>query len=226
MPDLSLLDPSLLVTLPEKIAAETGIDALSHAIEAYVSTEGFIIDGLDTNGPWEITEVLALKAVSLISENIRKFVSDRNNLDSGGKMLVASCMAGMCITHARTGIAHGIARNIAPRYEFSHGLSIGLLLPHTVEHSAKVNMQKSARLARAMDNELQDASDDDAAKQASLLVEKLISDVGMVHGLEGLGVPYNDLKEIAGETIGANKVLMNPGLTTFDDILGILQKAY
>lgn len=136
---LALLDPGLLVSLPRSVAAASGMDALVHAVEGYVSTRGNAL-----------TDALALEAIRLISGAIEPFVQDRSNLDLASTMLCGSCLAGMVITHTGTGIDHAIARALGGHFSLVHGVACGVLLEPVMRFNLPAVQDRYARIGDVM----------------------------------------------------------------------------
>lgn len=136
IPRYAVLDPLLTVGLPGKITSTTGMDALTHAIEAYLG-----------NSNTKETKLMSQKAVSLIFENIRIAYQDGENVDARGKMLKASYYAGVAFTRAYVGYIHSISHAIGGLYQLPHGLVISVVLPYVLEYYGESAHRKLAKLA-------------------------------------------------------------------------------
>lgn len=168
VPKMAALDPSLMTGLPPAITAATGIDALTHAIEAYI-------------GQWATpyTDGMALSAVGLIFENLRTAYTDGGNLEAREKMSLASTYAGIAFTRANVGYVHAIAHQFGGRYHTPHGLANAIMLPHVLKFSAPAVTKRLAELAvRAR---LGDAKEDDQvlAKKFLAAVDQLNRDLNI-----------------------------------------------
>jgi alcohol dehydrogenase class IV len=135
LPDLAILDPEMTLTMPPKITAATGMDALTHAIEAYVSSE--------TN---PVSEALSLHAIELINQNILQATANPDDVNARGAMLVASFMAGVSFNHAGVGIVHGISHALGGVYHIPHGLANSIILPFSIEHNMETSAARYARI--------------------------------------------------------------------------------
>ena len=139
LPDLALLDPAVTATLPAKLAAMTGMDALTHAIEAYVDKE------------WSpAADALALQAIRMISKALLRACAHPEDVEARGTMLVASCLAGMAFSHSMVGMVHGISHALGGVYHIPHGLANALLLPEVMEYNLETRWDRYADVAEAL----------------------------------------------------------------------------
>ena len=139
LPDLALLDPAVTATLPAKLAAMTGMDALTHAIEAYVDKE------------WSpAADALALQAIRMISKALLRACAHPEDVEARGTMLVASCLAGVAFSHSMVGMVHGISHALGGVYHIPHGLANALLLPEVMEYNLETRWDRYADVAEAL----------------------------------------------------------------------------
>ena len=136
-PDIAILDTNIPLTMPKKLTAHTGMDALTHAIEAYVATARS-----------EFSDALALKAISDIYDSI--VASYNEDKDARGKMHIAQCLAGMAFSNALLGIVHSLAHKIGAQYEIPHGCCNAIMLSYVIQYNAKVCPERFADIARTM----------------------------------------------------------------------------
>jgi len=136
-PDIAILDSDIPLTMPKKLTAHTGMDALTHAIEAYVAT---------ARSPF--SDPLALKAISDIYDSI--VASYNEDEDARGKMHIAQCLAGMAFSNALLGIVHSLAHKVGAQYGIPHGCCNAIMLPYVVQYNSKVCMERFADIARIM----------------------------------------------------------------------------
>ncbi len=136
-PDIAILDTDIPQTMPPKLTADTGMDALTHAIEAYVATARS-----------DFSDPLALKAVSMIYDNL--VASYHGDKDARGRMHIAQCLAGMAFSNALLGISHSLAHKTGAMFHISHGRCNAILLPFVIEYNAKVCVDRYADIARAI----------------------------------------------------------------------------
>ncbi len=139
LPEMAVLDPEMTRTMPPKLAAATGMDALTHAIEAYVAEE---------RSP--VTDGLALHAVKIISANLARAVANPEDDEARGAMLIGSFIAGVAFSHARVGIVHAIAHALGGVYHVPHGVANALILPYGMEYNLETVAGRYADIAEAM----------------------------------------------------------------------------
>ncbi len=175
VPKMAALDPNLMTGLPPHITAATGIDALTHAIEAFV-------------GNWctPYSDGMALSAVGLIFENLRTAYSDGKNLEAREKMSLASTYAGFAFTRANVGYVHAIAHQFGGKYHTPHGLANAIMLPHVLKFSSPVITERLALLAVRARLGTEDESSDVLAQKFLDAVDQLNRDLGIPLYLEAL----------------------------------------
>ncbi len=161
IPPVAVLDPELTVSLPPHITASTGMDALTHAVECYIS-----------RGSTKYTDEYAEKAVKMIIENLESVYEDGSNLEKRNELLLASFYAGIAFTRAAVGYVHAIAHNLGGLYGVPHGLANAIVLPHVLEINREHAKERLAHLARISGI----GSDSDSSDQLSLkFIEKIKS---------------------------------------------------
>jgi len=193
------LDPLLLGSIPSKIAAETGADALSHAIESYV--------GL---GSHALTDALALAAIRMISQNVVKLMANPDDVEVAGQMLLASCMAGMCFNNAGLGLVHSLAHPIGAYFHVPHGLACALFLPHVMEFNASVCPEKFASIADTMAKNVSGLKREDALEQAVFLIRDLLQRMGLPKKLSQLGIQFRLDPKMVDDVLAATPTRNNP----------------
>ena len=210
LPDAAVLDPELLTTLPANITAECGADALTHAIEAFLSREAT-----------EFTDALALTAVSTAAEVLPDFVADRANPDAGERMLMASHLAGRAFTHAGLGLVHSLAEPLGAFHHLRHGLTCALFLPTVMEFNRPVAEVKMAQLARAMEPEAEFANDADAAARAVAFVRELLAGLGLPADYAAAGIDFVLEPEMVDQVAPQFSTQCNPRRASRAEIEGL-----
>ncbi|MEW6616443.1 MAG: iron-containing alcohol dehydrogenase [Thermodesulfobacteriota bacterium] len=214
--DLALLDPKLTLSLPPKVTAFTGMDALTHAIEAYTS--------LSSNS---FVDLFALEAIALISKSLHKAVTDGQDIEARGSMLRGSLFGGIALANAGVGAAHALAYPMGGEHHVPHGIANGLLLPYVMEFNLESNIEKFSRIAEAMGEKGGDSPSPGFAEKSISMVKKLIENVKVPNRLRELGIPES---AIEGLSSGAMKVTRpienNPRKVTKEDAIEIYRRAY
>lgn len=212
----ALVDPLLTLTLPPLQTAATGIDALSHAIETYVS-----------KGSPLIVEPLALHAIELIAKYLLIAYADGSNIEARENMMFAAHLAGMCENLANCGLIHSLAEVVGGMYwNVPHGCAIAVFMPKVMEFNRMAVPEKFKKIAIAMGEKVKGLSLREASKKAIDAVEKLLSDLKMPKSLKDLGVKEEDLTEIAKKAMETVEYGGNPRVASYEDILSIVKKCY
>jgi len=180
-PRLSIVDPLLTVSMPPSITAQTGLDVLVHGIEAYVAKVAS-----------PVSDLFAMEAIRLASENLRNAVYDGKDLTARTNMMAASTLAGIAITHSDTSLAHVIGEAVGGVFRTGHGLTVALCLPAVMEYACIANLEKFANITALMGGKTPRTSVRDAALKSADLVRQLILDLGQPRGLAALGVSENE----------------------------------
>ncbi|MFA7468142.1 MAG: iron-containing alcohol dehydrogenase, partial [Desulfotomaculaceae bacterium] len=165
IPDVALLDPELTISMPPSLTAFTGIDALTHCIEAYTSIGGY-----------PPAEALALHGIKMISPSLRTPVQDGQDLQAREEMLTASMMAGTAFSLNGLGACHAMAHQLSAIFDIPHGLANAILLPRVMKYNIPANPQKFAAIAEAMGADIRGLPVQQAAEKALALVEQLAAD--------------------------------------------------
>jgi alcohol dehydrogenase class IV len=207
IPTTVILDPELLGSIPPKVAAETGADALTHAIESYVSVNSNVI-----------TEALALSAIRIIARNLRRMVANPGDIETAGQMLMASCMAGLSFSNAGLGLTHSLAHPVGAFYHVSHGLSCAIYLPVVMEFNLPTCPEKFASIADAMGENVRLFSLYHAAKQAVLAVKELFAEIGIPKTLSELGISFQLHPKMVEDALAAVPTQRNPRKADRDQI--------
>ncbi|MDY0393464.1 iron-containing alcohol dehydrogenase [Virgibacillus halophilus] len=210
IPDAAILDPELTVSLPKHFTAFTGLDALTHAIEAYVSTRSSIL-----------TDGYALKSIQMIGEALPKVYEDGSNLEERQKMLLASCYAGTAFFNASTNLVHAAGRALGNRFHIPHGLSVAVLLPAVMKFGLEAAKDQYRDVAVALgDNP--EKSTDELAESSIKIVEKFNEKFGIWNELRKF---IQDIEAFRGaipilvkDALSGNGIKTNRKLPSFQDI--------
>lgn len=213
-PLMSINDPALMVGMPASLTAATGMDALTHAIEAYVSTAAD-----------PITDAVAIKAIELIRDHLSNAVHDGKNMEAREQMAYAQFMAGMAFNNASLGYVHAMAHQLGGFYNLPHGVCNAVLLPHVVRYNAAVAAARLKDVAKALGVDEATLSDAEAAEAAIAAIVRLSNDIGIPTGLKELGVKEEDFNTLADNALKDACSLTNPRQGTHADIVSIFAAA-
>ena len=215
MPKIAICDPELTTSLPSRITAETGMDALTHAIESYVCT-----------ATQPISEALAEKSITLISKYLRRAVANGKNMEAREGMLMGSLTAALAFNETRLGIAHSWASPLVPYFPISHGLVNSILLPNVMEYNLIGNLEKFARIALLMGENIEGLNLMDAARKAVKAVRALSTDIDLPQGLkEVIDINEEDIQKLANEALQSGNNLVNPRTPTLEDMIKICRNS-
>jgi alcohol dehydrogenase len=214
-PLLSVNDPALMVAMPKGLTAATGMDALTHAIEAYVSTAA---------NP--ITDACALKAITLISNNLRLAVRDGSDMAARENMAYAQFLAGMAFNNASLGFVHAMAHQLGGFYDLPHGVCNAVLLPHVQSFNALVCADRLTDVALAMGADVHGLTPEAGAQAAIVAIRSLSKDVEIPAGLRELGAKLNDIPMLASNALKDACGLTNPRVADQRQIEEIFRSAF
>lgn len=207
------LDPDMLVGIPARIAAETGIDALTHAIEAFVSRNANTL-----------TDVLALGAIEKIGLHLRRFAQDTTNKNAALEMLVASCLAGQAFTNAGLGLVHSIGEVLGSRYHTSHGLSCALYLPATMAFNLPAASERFARIALALGENVKAMAPEEAGNRAVAAVRKLLVDLKIPLTYAEAGIDFEFSPEMVDGVLPQFSTTCNPRKADAENIASLFRE--
>jgi len=213
-PLLSVNDPSLMAAMPKGLTAATGMDALTHAIEAYVSTAAT-----------PITDACALKAVELISANLRTAVANGSDMPARENMAYAQFLAGMAFNNASLGYVHAMAHQLGGFYDLPHGVCNAVLLPHVESFNASVCPARLKDVATAMGIDTQRLDNTQGAAAAIAAIRKLSGDIGIPGGLGELGAKADDIPTLAANAMKDACGFTNPRPANQEQIEEIFRTA-
>lgn len=213
-PIMSVNDPELMLAKPARLTAATGMDALTHAVEAYVSTAAT-----------PITDACALKAVELISRNLRTAVAEGDNIAAREAMAYAQFLAGMAFNNASLGFVHAMAHQLGGFYDLPHGVCNAVLLPHVAQFNAGVVAGRLREIAAAMGVDVTGLSDRQGADACIAAIRKLSADVSIPAGLRELGVRDEDVPILAANALKDACGLTNPRPAVQAEIEAIFRAA-
>lgn len=216
LPDVAIVDPALTTSLPPKVTAATGIDALTHAIEAYVSKNA---------NP--VTDALALQAIRLISGSIRTAVADGENKEARMDMSYGSYLAGLSFFNAGVAGVHALAYPLGGQFHISHGESNAVLLPYVMGYIRQSCEKRMKDILEAMGFSSNQLSQEEASLKCIEELKKLVADVGIPLSLKEFGIQEDVLDSLADDGIKQKRILArSPMPLEREDIFAIYQAAY
>ena len=207
IPDVALLDPEVTVSMPPALTAFTGMDALTHCIEAYTSVVGF-----------PPADALALQGIKMIARSLRTAVKDGKNIAAREDMLLASMMAGTAFSLNGLGACHAMAHQLSAFFDTPHGLANAILLPRIMEFNLSSNPQKFADIAAAMGADIRNLSPEEAAAESLKLVEQLAAEIGVPRYLDDVGASKDKIAELVERALVDNPITTNPRSCSAADV--------
>ncbi|HDY8068439.1 TPA: L-threonine dehydrogenase [Vibrio vulnificus] len=213
-PLISVNDPELMLAKPASLTAATGMDALTHAVEAYVSIAAT-----------PITDAVAIKAIELIQAHLRTAVAHGDDIEAREQMAYAQFMAGMAFNNASLGYVHAMAHQLGGFYDLPHGVCNAILLPHVQRYNAQVCPDRLRDVAKAMGVNVEGMSAEQGAEAAIDAIVALAKDVGIPTGIRELGAKSEDIPTLADNALKDACGFTNPKQATHEEISAIFEAA-
>lgn len=213
-PLVAINDPELMMDMPKHLIAATGMDALTHAIEAYVSIIAT-----------PVTDACAEKAIELIANNLREAVFNKDGIKAKDNMAYAEYLAGMAFNSASLGYVHAMAHQLGGFYDLPHGVCNAVLLPHVVRYNGEVSKNKLKKVALLLGVDLNIVSEENATDLVIREILKLSDDIGIPKGIRELGAKDGDLTTLAINALKDACGFTNPKQATLEDIIEIYRSA-
>lgn len=213
LPRYALLDPALIMTAPASIAASCGVDALIHAMEAYISTKAT-----------PFSDAMAEKAMELIGANLRRFVANRQDEDAACAMMLGCNFAGIAFAWARLGNVHAMSHPVSGYFHVAHGVANSILLPTVLEYNALADHGRYKK----MYNYIHQGSPCIENFQPQMLVDeirKLNNELGIPARLSDVGVTADKIPAMAEDAMKSGNIPANPRQTTLKDMIALYEKA-
>ena len=213
-PEVAVVDPEMMATMPAGLTASTGMDALTHAIEGYT-----------TKGAWEMSDMFHLKAIELISKNLRDAVAEaKSGVPGSGRegMALAQYIAGMGFSNVGLGVDHSMAHTLSAHFDTPHGVACAMLLPIAMEFNKPVVTERLAKVAVAMGVDTTGMSTDEAADAAIAAVKQLSVDVEIPTVCEA--ITEEELDTLTRDAMADACFPGNPREATYDDVMGMFRQ--
>lgn len=214
IPVCAIIDPDLMNEMPQQLAASTGMDALTHAMEGYITKAG-----------WLIPDMFHVNAMALIYKNLEKAANEKDAL-AIEKMAYAQYIAGMGFSNVGLGIVHSMAHSLGAFFDTPHGVANALLLPHVLKFNGEVCPELFRNMGRAFGLNTENLSDDDAVNTVVNAVTELSRRLDIPQTLREIGVPKEMIPQLAKQAINDACTPGNPREVTVEDIIAIYEEAY
>ncbi|ACK63219.1 iron-containing alcohol dehydrogenase [Bacillus cereus] len=218
IPKVAIIDPVLTSSLSPQITAATGIDALCHAIEAYISK---------VSQP--LTDVLALSAIESIMKYLRIAYEDGRNMEAREAMMIASLQAGIAFSNASVTLVHGMSRPVGALFHVPHGISNAILLPTVLEFTKTSAMKRLAKIGRSLNKDLYSNSDEEVADYTLGEIKKLCFDL-RIPNLKEYGIDEiefeNAISKMASDAIESGSPANNPRVPSYDEIKELYRECF
>lgn len=230
-PKVALVDPMLAVSCPPSVTADSGIDALTHAVESYtaIDNEEFPLpEGEQTvyQGRHPVSDLLAEQAIGLVGKFLRRAVADGNDEKAREGMALAATVSGMSFSNVGVAVVHALEYALAGQVGIPHGRGCGLLLPYVMRFNGSVKQDRMARIAELLGEDVSGLSESEAADRSYDAVDRLKSDIGIPARIGDVGVSADQITGMAETAFGVKRILrVNPRSVTADDLASILQTA-
>jgi alcohol dehydrogenase class IV len=215
-PEVAIVDPKLTIGLPPSVTSFTGMDALTHAIEAYYS-----INATD------LSDLLAFRAMELLSRNLRMAYAHGENLAARSNMMEGSLLAGIAFANAGVGAVHAFAYPLGGEFHLAHGLTNTLMLPYVMRYNILGCPYKFAQMAKAFGEKVEGISELVGAEIAVRFIERLSDDIRVPRRLRDVGIPEDAIPRLAEAAMKVTRLLANnPRKVTLEDAIAIYTSAY
>jgi len=215
MPSLAIVDPVLHASMPPDVTAATGIDALTHAVEAFVAVKA---------NP--ITDGLAMQAIKLIGSNLRRAYLQGDDLEARSNMAVASLIAGAAFTNAGLGAVHGIAHPIGAQFGISHGVANGIMLPYVLDYYRQAGNAKLRDIAQALGVDTHELTDQEAQTAAITAINTLKKDLSIPETLGDVQISLTEIENICKDAATYRLLPNSPRQLAIEDLRIIVASAF
>ena len=213
IPLVAIVDSELMMSMPTKLAAATGMDALTHAVEGYI-----------TKGAWELSDMFHLSAIKLIFKYLPDAVNKKDET-AIEQMALAQYVAGMGFSNVGLGIVHSMAHQLGAIYDTPHGIANAILLPYVMKYNGEVCSNKFRNILEALDVDTKDMDDSKVIARFVKMISDLSREVGITDGIRDVGAKETDLEMLAAKALKDPCTPGNPKEPTLEDIINIYKEA-
>jgi alcohol dehydrogenase class IV len=231
-PAVAVVDPRLTLSCPRKVTADSGIDAMTHAIEAYtaVDYQQFPLGPGETavyQGRYPLADCLAEKAISTIGANLQRAVEQPDDLEAREAMALGALLAGLAFSNAGVALVHALEYPLGGLTHCTHGAGNGLLLPYVMRYNLPVRAQALARVAQLLGEDTSGLDERQAAERAVAAIERLNRAIGIPTRLRELGATQEQIPEMAKKALAIQRIIrVNPRVPTLGEMIELLNEAY
>jgi alcohol dehydrogenase class IV len=216
LPKVALVDPLLMESMPPLLAAATGMDALTHAVEAFVSVNS-----------QPFSDALALHAIRLIGGFLRPSVANGANQEARSQMAMASTLAGVAFSNAGVGLVHAMAHPLGGRFDVPHGVANAILLASVMQFNLIARLEKFGQVAQAMGEKVEGLSAVDAGEKAVEAVSRLSADIGIPGRLSEVKVKEEGIPQLAADTMNMKRAMAaNPRVAKQEEVEKLFREAF
>jgi alcohol dehydrogenase len=215
-PNVAILDPYMTIGLPKLMTGATGMDALSHCVEAIHSRQSE-----------PIADALALHGIRMIKEYLPRAVENGGDIVARGQMLIAACIAGAAFSNAQVGMVHALAHSVGAKFGVPHGIANSILLPHCILYNLDACPDRYSQIAQAMGRDVRGMEPLKAAEQAAIAIREFSKSIGMPQTLREVNVEDSGLEQCANDALMDGSIVYNPKIV-FDpeEILKVYKTAF
>lgn len=215
VPKVAILDPNLTKMMPPSITAATGMDAFTHAVEAYIS-----------KAAQPMSDVYAVKAIELITSNLIKAVLKEDDMEARSNMLLGQMYAGLAFSNASVALVHAMSRPLGAYYKVPHGLANALLLPEVMKFNRAACSEKFKFIAKTMGENIEGKSTREASYLAIESIKNLFSETGLPKSLKEVGVDKDNFDKMAKDAVENKSTTLNPRKPTLGQLIEIYETIY
>ena len=214
IPVCSIVDPDLMQGMPQQLAAATGMDALTHAMEGYITKAG-----------WLIPDMFHINAMALIYKNLEKAANEKEDI-AVEKMAYAQYIAGMGFSNVGLGIVHSMAHSLGAFFDTPHGLANAIMLPHVLKFNGEVCPDLFRNMGRALNLDMDNLTDEEAVNRVVEAVKELSQKLRIPQTLREVGIPEEMIPALANQAINDPCTPGNPRDVSVDDLIALYKEAY
>jgi alcohol dehydrogenase class IV len=212
-PTVAITDPELTISMPPKVTANTGVDALTHAIESYLSSDASVV-----------TEPFSIRAIELISRGLKRAFSHGNDMDSRETVQIGSTMAMVAGMNAHMGLCHAVVMPLCALYHMPHGQACGMVLPHVLEFNGEVERDKVTEIFKALGFINKEAGDDSLNSGQYQRLENFLGELRITAKLSDFGYGHDHMPIIVQQTLNSVQSRFNPRKPSQEDIVRIVKR--